>query len=345
MKESLFRKNEEQKTYSFRKNDRLNELIAELKNLLSPVQKQKVSEFNENKWPISLIVGSPRSGTTLLLQWMASLGVFSYPSNFLTRFAYAPYIGALIQKMIFDKRYDFHGEFSDVHSEINFSSYLGKSKGALATNEFQHFFRFFMPNFDPEFLDDAMIKKVDFEGIKRGLASIEYAFGKPFVTKAFMLQYNIKGMISVIPRTLIIFIKREPLFNMQSILLARKSYYRDVNIWWSFKPKEYEFIKDMDVYHQIAGQVYFTNMAIENQLKDIPSEKQITIKYEQFCRMPEFYFNKIKDIYSASGYVIKSYYQGTGKFEVQNYEIPGKDDTKRLEKAYEYFISESHRSL
>ncbi len=57
MKKSVFEDNENKKTLSFKKNDELNQLLAELKTLLWPIQKAKEKEIYENKWPVSFIVG------------------------------------------------------------------------------------------------------------------------------------------------------------------------------------------------------------------------------------------------------------------------------------------------
>lgn len=339
MNRSIFKENENKKSESFQKNDLLNDLLAELKTLLLPIQRKKEAEFTENTWPAGLIIGNPRSGTTLFLQWLASLGNFAYPSNFLARFAYAPYLGALLQKMVFDKAYDFHNEFADINPVVNFDSNLGKSEGALSTNEFQHFFRNYMHNFDPEFLDEEAIGRVDFEGIKRGLASIEYCFGKPFFTKATMLQYNINDLYSTMPNPLFIYLTREPIFMMQSILLSREKYYGDKNIWWSVKPREYTFLKDMDIYHQIAGQVYFTDASITAALKEIPADKKLIVAYEEFCRSPQNYFDTIKDIYDRSGYKITSTYDGPDAFNASNRIVIEKSTIDKLEKAYDFFIS------
>lgn len=341
MSESIFIENEDNKSTNFKSNDKLNQVLSELKILLSPVQRQVEQRFVENKWPASFIVGSPRSGTTLVLQWLASLEIFAYPSNVLTRFAFAPYVGALVQKMLFDKAYDFHQELADINSEINFKSNLGKSQGALATSEFQHFFRNYMPNFDPEYLDEKTIQDVDFAGIVQGLASIEEAFQIPVVTKNFMLQYNLTTFYKSMPKSFFLFTVREPIYNMQSILRGRQMYYEDPNIWFSTKPKEYSFLKDMDVYHQIAGQVYFTNQAIESALAQIPETHKLTISYENFCQAPETYFHRLREMYSAYDYTIDPHYTGPDKFKVSNTIKLDRQDINKLEQAYQYFSTQA----
>ncbi len=337
MTESIFQTNENNKSADFRENPDLNGLLLELSTLLKPVQLEKQKNFTENKYPIAFIIGNPRSGTTLFLQWMASLGLFSYPTNVLNHFAYAPYIGALIQQMLFNPDYDFQNEFGNTSYENSFSSNLGKTKGALATSEFQHFFRNFMPNFDPEYLSVEQLEEVDFKGIKNGLTSIESVFRNPFVTKAMMLQYNLTELYKTIPNSIFFHIKREPIYNMQSLLLAREKYYSDRNIWLSVKPKEYSVLKDMDVYQQIAGQVFYTNKEIEDGLKDVPVSKKIAIQYEDFCDNPELYYNNLRKKYKTNGYNLPEYYSANKEFDNTNKIKLSKKEVLRLEKAYQYF--------
>lgn len=335
---SIFLENEASKSVQFRSNEKLNTLLSELKELLFPLQ-MSIDCPPQPQWPVGCIVGNPRSGSTLLLQFMASTGVFSYPTNVLTRFAYAPYIGALIQKMLFDSEYDFHGDFADIQSHNNFTSDLGKSKGALATNEFQHFFRYYMPNFDVEWLNGDALSKVDFKSMAKSLASIEKAFNLPFVTKANILQYNLEFFSQKISSLFILHIKRVPIFNMQSILISREKYYGTRNIWLGHKPKEYERLKDLDLYHQIAGQVYFTDMEIEKGLNQRSGMDQLTIKYESLCEDPREVYMRISKKYAEMDCNLNPDYQGPKSFICSNKISLPKNEIHSLQSAYEDFES------
>jgi hypothetical protein len=327
------------KTKDFKPNDSLDALLDELKILLLPIQKTIQKDYTKPKWPVGLIVGNPRSGTTLFLQWLASLGTFSYPSNILTRFSYAPYIGGLVQNLLFDATYDFHGEFADIQSGVNYKSNLGKSKGALATNEFQHYFRNFLPSFVPRHLEIEELSVIDYSGLRSSLASIEAALRRPFITKGVLLQYNLDAFTEEIPELFIFYIKRDPLFNMQSLLLARDKYYGDRNIWWSVQPKEYGQLIKTDIYHQVAGQVFFTDQAIQKQLTKKSSEQVLTVEYEEFCNNPESYYQAICDRYKYLNYTIDCDYNGPKSFESQNKHKISKNDLTLLESAYADYCS------
>ena len=88
---------------------------------------------------------------------------------------------------------------------------------------------------------------------------------------------------------------------MQSIYKARIKEHGSVNQWWSAKPKEYEHLKGMDVFSQIAGQVYFTNKAIETALSKIPSKSKLEIHYEDLVENPHNLFKDMQEKYMRSG--------------------------------------------
>jgi hypothetical protein len=297
----------------------INNILEELKTCLGPVQKLRQKNFSENRAPLGFIVGAPRSGTTLLSQWLANLGCFSYPTNTLARFAYAPYFGALIQQMLFERRFDPLEELNGSNEkEFNYTSNLGKSSGFLALNEFQHFFRIYINNYFPKYIPDEDFKKINFQELLQGLASIESVFEKPFITKAMMLQFNLFETSQKIPHSIFFYIKRDPVYVMQSIYESRKKYFKDPSKWWSVMPKEYDILKEKSLYEQIAGQVYYTEQAIEKDLLKIPEKRKITIQYEDFCNDPDQFISVILDKYNLNDCCLKLTEFTQTKFKVSN---------------------------
>lgn len=334
--ESMTEKHEKNRTERFQPNAKLGQLIGELVPLLKPLQSSL--KFDQPKWPVAFIVGNSRSGTSVFFQWMASLGCFSYPTNFLARFAYAPYIGALIQQMLFNPDYDYQGEFSDIQSELNYSSDLGKSLGALATSEFQHFFRNYVPTFEIRNLSDEEIAQIDYDALARGLASIEAAFNQPFVTKANLLQYHAQLSAQKLPQVFWIHLKRDPLMTMQSLLLSRERYYGTRDTWWSCKPKEYPELSKLDVFRQVAGQVFYTNQAIEHELLGVGKDHCMSVQYEEFCKHPVRYYEEIVGKYSDLGYTLDHNYRGPENFECANRKKLPDTELELLKNAYDWFV-------
>ena len=329
----------EQRTDKFKPNELLDRLIVELSRLLTPVQKQVNREFEVPQKPIGLILGSPRSGTTVLLQFFAACQTFSYPTNVLSRFAYAPYVGALIQKMLFDPEYDYLSELGDIQSYRIYTSDLGKSKGMLGASEFFHFWRKYIPRYLPEHIDETELENVDFADLSRSLASVESALGKPLVTKGLFLQYNLATFYERMPYLFFVRIVREPIYVMQSIWFSRLENYGSKEAWFSVKPREFKYLAKLDVYHQIAGQVYYTERAIEEGLAQIPEDRHIRTDYEGFCSNPRSLYMKMVDRYLALGCELDDCYNGPEEFKSSRQLKLPPDDIQRLESAYDDFLT------
>ncbi|MCK4783641.1 MAG: sulfotransferase [Desulfobacteraceae bacterium] len=343
-KYSLFLNDTDRRTPEFKPNRDLDALLTEIHRLLKPGEMQVRGAFSNPKYPVLLVVGTPRSGTTLTMQYLASLSVFSYPSNLLARFSPVPYIGALIVKLLTDHQIDPHAEISDLCTDDTkkpfFSSNLGKTAGWASPNEFYFFWRQYIPNYDPEFLQPEEVQQIDERGIQSGLAAIESVFDKPFAAKATILPYNIPDLLRIIPKAVFLYVRRHPFYVMQSILEARIRHYGDRKGWWSLVPPEYEKIKDLDPIHQVAGQVYYTDRAIRMGLEQIPEKNQLVIDYEFLCEKPQAVYSKLREKYAEHDYVIEEAYAGPECFESRNKLRVSKKEASDIVAAYEHFSGE-----
>ena len=294
MKDSNFLKFIKVRADAFQPNVKLDNLIFELKSMLEPIQKKNNTLFSGPTYPVVMVVGCSRAGTTLLTQLLASSGDFAYPTNFLSRFAYAPQIGAMIQQMLFNPDYNFRDEFVDIRSSSDFYSDLGKTKGAMGISEFFHFWRKFFPVYEPTHLSKEELSQVDISLMRSELAAIQSVFDKPFLSKGKMFQYNIDYFDENIPELFFIHIRRDHYFVMQSTMLSRRKYYNNDEIWWAGKPKEYEWLKDMDPFYQIAGQVIYTEKAIDEQLARVNDKRKLICNYEELCDDPNNIYEQLR---------------------------------------------------
>ena len=103
----------------FDKNNNLEDILGVINGLLGQVEQNEINKVGKPDYPNLLILGSSRCGSTMFTQWIASLGIFSYPSNFLSRFYKAPYIGALIYEMLTNPKYQYREEFCDINTELS----------------------------------------------------------------------------------------------------------------------------------------------------------------------------------------------------------------------------------
>lgn len=325
----------------FERNERLEELLEEINALLAPAEEELAGGLKTPRFPVLLIVGAPRSGTTLLLQWLAQTRLFGYPSNLISRFFRAPAVGAKIQLLLTDPRYRFRDELFDLGQGADYTSSLGKTRGALSANEFWYFWRRFAPYQTAQHLSADEERQIDGKGLAAALAALEAAFDKPLALKGLMLQYNLPLLASILPSAVFLFIQRHPLYNMQSLLEARLKYQGSMNEWWSVKPREYPQLKDLDPYAQVAGQVHFTHRTLSESLAELDGSRGLVIPYEDFCRDPRGTFSRILDKLTERGLRLERDYHGPRYFEPADEIRLAEAQVERLIAAYREISGET----
>lgn len=308
----------EQRTTHFRRNELLEKLLAELNSDLQASEQalmQRSLNHQGMPHPLILVMGPLRSGTTLFTQWLANTGFVAYPTNLLSRFYQAPIIGAKIQLLLTDPRFNFRDELGEFVQQAEYRSENGKTKGVLAPNEFWYFWRRFLaePGRDV-WTDDELRQSMDTRTLLAELAGMMQVFQKPFAAKGMLFNYNIPFLDSVFDKVLFVHVRRDPVANVASVLDARKRQLGSEEAWYSFKIPEYEELKTLDPVSQAAGQVYCINRAVSNGLAKVTESRKLVVHYEDFCAAPERVFESLCEKIG-----LKGGYQGQVSFKANRH--------------------------
>jgi hypothetical protein len=315
---------------SFKKNYSLEHLIVEINSLLAPVEAKAREQAVSAEYPNILLLGTSRCGSTLFTQWAASLEIFAYPSNFLSRFYKAPYIGALIYEMVTNPEYQYRNEFFDIKDNLIYSSTIGKTEGFKAPHEFWYFWREFMEFPDIPFSESEFARKFDFEIFQKELTLLQKAFGKPFLCKAKIVNWYLKSMAQHTNHILYLHMHREPVDVIRSLIKTREKWTGSRGNWFAWKPREYAELIMMDHYHQVAGQVYFTEKEILSKKKYL-GNAYLSFSYSEFCDSPETVYNLIINR-------LKEF----SSFEAPEYDGPCNFIKSNKKGPHDYLISEAY---
>lgn len=250
--------------------------------------------------PLLLIFGCPRSGTTLLMQWLASLGCLGYPSNLVARFFGNPAFGFDVQKALVE--FDKENQIGIPMVSEAYRSQLGRTSGATAPSEFWYFWRRYFVFQDAHQLSESELFAVDSRGLLADLGAMESAAGKPLVMKAMLMNWHIEWLMQLCPHFLAISTRRRLFDVAQSVLLSRETYGDSRSVWWSFKPPAYREWLDRSPIEQVAAQVVHIQSVVDGGMQALPSERKLAIVYDDFCSSPHRVYQQLSERYARMGY-------------------------------------------
>lgn len=301
----------------FRRNVKLESLLKEVNGLLAHCQEEVNREYAKPRFPLLLLMGAPHSGTTLFMQWLAESQQWGYPTNVISRFSAAPYLGARIQQILIEN--DYFGQISDFKKTEPYTSTLGLTTGALAPHEFWYFWRRFFPlQAEADVVLPENLARVDVDRLNREIAALESALEKPLAMKAMLLNWHIPFLDATFDKVLFVNLKRDPAYVVQSMLEGRQKYFGTEALWYSFKPPEYAWLKDLSPLEQVAGQIHFIRKATDAGAAQVDPARVMTIQYEEFCRQPATTWNTLVEKMAGLGYPLSGEYTGPQCFDAAN---------------------------
>ena len=231
--------------------------------------------------PQLFMMGLPRSGTTLIYQYIVHRLNVAYFTHGVGSYPDAPCLTTYIQHKAYG-RY-----------QSTFKSNYGKESGAVAPREAGELWcRFF--DLDGYVEADNLTKK-DTLLLQNTIACVQNTFGgAAFINKNVKHLLRIEALQKTFPNGRFLIIDRDINDVAISILRGRYNNLPDVTQWWSVRPPDYNKLKELPVVEQIANQCLSLKHKMETDLLKIPPEKIIRICYEDFCSNPEELIRKIK---------------------------------------------------
>lgn len=236
--------------------------------------------------PIIFIFGLPRSGTTLMAQLIAYSQDVGYIDNLAARFWLAPVHGIRLSKSVL------------AHAEkVSYQSEYARTSGAADIHEFGYFWRYWLKK--ETVADNARAKeredRIDWTGLKKTLANMQREFARPMLFKNMFGAYHLKRLYQTLGKVLYVYIQRDPLDVAVSILDARRKHYSDPNNWWSNIPVEYDELKDLDYWEQIAGQTFYLNRFYSREINLYAPENTVKVDYEELCLNPSAILEMVRE--------------------------------------------------
>lgn len=262
------------------------DFFLEMNKLLQAKEQAQYRDV-EIEHPFIFIFGLPRSGTTLISQVLAHSFDVGYINNLIARFWLAPVHGIRISKGVIGDR-----------KSASFQSDYARTTDLADIHEFGYFWRDLLKK--ETFADVTDVeereREINWQQVKTTLANMQHAFGKPMVFKNIFGSYHLQKMKAVLGKVIYVYIERDPLDVAISILNARKKYYNDLNTWWSYTPPEYDQLKDLNYWEQIAGQIYFLRRYYQQAMISQTNDITVSVAYRDLCEQPGTALQRIQSL-------------------------------------------------
>jgi len=223
------------------------------------------------------IIGSPRTGTTVLRQLISTAIDSSYFTNTTNKLFHIfhiplPITSAILTNTIFRTK---------VNITENKSNY-GGTPGRGAPCEGELIWGYWFGSQQEEVKFDNISEKQRL-AMYTAVANTEKIYGKPFINKTTVLSLRIEALAKIFPKAVFIRIQRDPIDVAQSLLVARKTKYKD---WLGSKPDECKNIKDADLVTEVCTQIKYTEEKISADEKTIGAGRFLPIDYKKLCNSP-----------------------------------------------------------
>jgi len=268
------------RTERYQKDVAQEQTLRQLNDLLKNVSLPQAEGKIPPRHPLVFLVGAPRSGSTLIAQYLAASGCFGYISNFTARFWENPVLGRTIEKRVIDL---FAGQASD------FSSIFGVTNGLKGSHEFGYFWeRWFLFNTrETHQLSDQELRQIDHLKFREEVFGLADTFNLPLFFKNLTCSFQTSFLANLFPRSIFVVCERDPRYQSQSILAARRELLGDIRHWWSLRPPQFRTLYHADPYEQVAGQIHYTMAAVQGALTSVGPDRALRVRYERFCAAPK----------------------------------------------------------
>ena len=245
-----------------------------LNSLLSGRERRLRRETPPTPAPVILIVGAPRSGTTLVYQTLARYMDVTYFSNLTSLFPKAPLAAT---KM-------FH--WLPRRQSADFKNFYGQTAGLNGPNDGFSVWNQWLG-------DDRYVPRTDLTVAEQNSMGQFFSawcqtFGKPFLNKNNRNTGCMDLLCQAIPQATIVVVRRNPLLVAQSLINARMQVQGDKSVGWGLHSQSSDTTADPLAYvDDVCVQVLQIEAELDDQLKDIPNDRIVEFTYEGFCEAPD----------------------------------------------------------
>ncbi|VEG89664.1 sulfotransferase [Legionella spiritensis] len=249
---------------------------------LTEIENYLFEQASDIKPNCIFILGSPRTGSTILYQTLLKIHQFGFISNLTNESFYeTPSIG-----------FSIHVANSN-RQVISHHSNFGKTKGLFQPSEGSYLMRKWFGGEHPSQLNSIKILPNQKEHFIKTIQYANFVFNAPMIIKNAWNCFRIGELARLFPNALFIWIRRDIVASAKSDLNARLVVQKNPNVWNSATPWNVEQLKERPYWEQVLENQYEFNRTLANDLEEYAKNRYVPIWYEDFCKQPTLESMKI----------------------------------------------------
>ena len=246
--------------------------------LLQSRDTKRMAVSQQNDFPLILIVGPPRSGTTLIYQVLAYCLDVTYPSNLSALFPRSP----ITTNGVANKH------------RPDFQSFYGQTARMSGPNDAFHIWNRWLG-------DDRYVTKTDLtdeqsEQMRQFFTAWTTKYEMPFLNKNNRNVGCIDFLVQQLPNTYVVAVLRDPACVARSLIHAREVVQGDRKVGWGLQCQEkHSHDESLGYVQDVCNQVKKNEADLTARLQTIDPDRVIQFQYEAFCEDPTLCIDTIVD--------------------------------------------------
>jgi len=239
--------------------------------------------------PQLFILGLPRTGTTLVYQYIVHRCEVAYFTNRVGKRYYDPC------------RATWRDLSTQPPYRSDFQSRYGRSEGVMAPREAGNFWlRFFDIDAYERFAD---VAPGDVETLRRTVRCVQALFGgAPYVNKNVKHLLRIDALARIFPDGHFLVIDRDLSDVGLSILRARREVGGSSEAWFSARPPGHASLVGRDPVDQVCAQIAGLDARMAADLAELDAARVHRIHYDDFCARPDAVIENVPAVFAGVGW-------------------------------------------
>lgn len=245
--------------------------------ILSVFERKVTQQASDPDKPIILVCGPPRSGTTLVAQYLIDMLQVGYINNLTSLFPRAPLTAnAIFGRWLRPKPTDYR-------------AYYGKTRSLSGANDALYIWDRWLGHDRTETPADLSIKAK--RDMRHFFGALQERKRLPIVNKVNRLNTCAHLVAETLPQAIFVYLRREPRFLAQSLYIARRDIVGDMARPYGVSHPNRVLA---DPVEDVCRQVEFYEEMLKIQKGKIGGDRFIELDYEDFCADPEQLLSELK---------------------------------------------------